>query len=243
MVISRSGCATWIAASPMPGASYMVSNMSSASLRISVVTFSTGLEISRSCLSGRMMISLKAIAARFKLLICRGQCADASVKAALTMIFKTALTTKIKPSFTINVPSSFAKASGSATSARMNEILLIVGDLPIHAGEALIGFGALALLLLLVIAIVIARSGRRGAELAMAQAICADELEERLSVKMLRAQSEIHRPGRRDGAGAGGPPARDDARGQRAAGFGDAPGRPIDGSDHAPRHGQPARAA
>ena len=39
MVISRSGCATWIAASPMPGASYMVSNMSSASLRISGVDF------------------------------------------------------------------------------------------------------------------------------------------------------------------------------------------------------------
>ena len=71
----------------------------------------------------------------------------------------------------------------------MNEILLIVGVLPIHAGEALIGFGALALVLLLVIAIVIARSGRRGAELAMAQAIRADELEERLS-QMLRAQSE-----------------------------------------------------
>ena len=57
MVISRSGCATWIAASPMPGASYMVSSMSSASLRISAVTFSTGFETSRNCLSGRMMIS------------------------------------------------------------------------------------------------------------------------------------------------------------------------------------------
>ena len=44
-------------------------------------------------------------------------------------------------------------------------------------------------MLLLIIAIVIARSGRRGAELAMAQAIRADELEERLS-EMLRAQSE-----------------------------------------------------
>src|ERR1700712_3355078 len=70
----------------------------------------------------------------------------------------------------------------------MNEILFIVGDLPIHVGEALIGFGALALLLLLVIAIVIARSGRRGAEMAMAQAIRADELEERLS-EMLQAQN------------------------------------------------------
>src|SRR5207237_2695028 len=71
----------------------------------------------------------------------------------------------------------------------MNEILFVVGDLPIHAGDALIGFGALALILLLVIAIVIARSGRRGAELAMAQVIRADELEERLS-EMLRAQNE-----------------------------------------------------
>ena len=71
----------------------------------------------------------------------------------------------------------------------MNEILFDVGDLPIRIADALIGFGALALVLLLIIAIVISRSGRRGAELAMAQAIRADELEERLS-EMLRAQSE-----------------------------------------------------
>ena len=71
----------------------------------------------------------------------------------------------------------------------MNEILFTVGDLPIRISDALIGFGALALVLLLVIAIVIARSGRRGAELAMAQAMRADELEDRLS-EMLRAQSE-----------------------------------------------------
>src|SRR5437899_7820313 len=105
------------------------------------------------------------------------------------MIFKAALTTKINPSFTINVPSSFAKDRRIGLHSRMNEILFIVGDLPIHVGEALAGFGALALVLLLAIAIVIARSGRRGAELAMAQAIRADELEERLS-QMLRAQSE-----------------------------------------------------
>src|SRR6201989_2380710 len=71
----------------------------------------------------------------------------------------------------------------------MNEILLTVGDLRSHVAEALPGLGAIALMLLLVIAIVIARSGRRGAELAMAQAIRADELEERLS-EMLRIQSE-----------------------------------------------------
>src|ERR1700716_4612016 len=71
----------------------------------------------------------------------------------------------------------------------MNEILFVIGDLPVRTGAALIGFGALALLWLLIIAIVIARSGRRGAESAMAQAVRADELEERLS-EMLRAQSE-----------------------------------------------------
>ena len=48
----------------------------------------------------------------------------------------------------------------------------------LFAGLA-IGFGALALILLLAIAIVIARSSRRGADLAMAHAIRADELEER----------------------------------------------------------------
>ena len=71
----------------------------------------------------------------------------------------------------------------------MNETLFIIGDWPIRVSAALAGFAALALLLLLSIAIAIARSGRRGAELAMAQAIRADELEERLG-EMLRAQSE-----------------------------------------------------
>src|SRR5450755_2017201 len=71
----------------------------------------------------------------------------------------------------------------------MNEILFVIGDLPVRAGVALIGFGAVALLLLLIIAVVIARSGQRGAELAMAQAIRADELEERLS-EMLQAQNQ-----------------------------------------------------
>src|SRR6202035_3734725 len=71
----------------------------------------------------------------------------------------------------------------------MNDILFMLGDLPIRTGAALIGFGALALVLLLTIAIVIARSARRGTELAMVQAMRADELEDRLS-DMLRAQNE-----------------------------------------------------
>ncbi|WP_244482127.1 DNA recombination protein RmuC, partial [Bradyrhizobium pachyrhizi] len=71
----------------------------------------------------------------------------------------------------------------------MNEILLTIGDLPVRVSDALIGLGALALILLFAITVVIARASRRGAELAMAQAIRADELEERLA-DMLRAQSE-----------------------------------------------------
>ncbi|MHC2467113.1 DNA recombination protein RmuC [Bradyrhizobium embrapense] len=91
--------------------------------------------------------------------------------------------------FTINVPFSFDGGAESATTDGMNEILLTIGDLPIRVSDALVGLGALALILLLAIAVVIARASRRGAELAMAQAIRADELEERLA-DMLRAQSE-----------------------------------------------------
>jgi DNA recombination protein RmuC len=71
----------------------------------------------------------------------------------------------------------------------MNEIIFMLGDWPVRMIDVLIGFGALVLILLVVIAVVIARSGRRGAELAMANAIRADELEERLS-QVLHAQSE-----------------------------------------------------
>lgn len=71
----------------------------------------------------------------------------------------------------------------------MNEILFILGDVPVRMSAALIAFGALALLLLLIIAVVIARSGAKGAEAAMAQAVRADELEERLA-EVLRIQNE-----------------------------------------------------
>jgi DNA recombination protein RmuC len=72
----------------------------------------------------------------------------------------------------------------------MNDILFMLGDVPVRTAAVLIGFGALALLLLLVIAIVIARSGRRGADTAVAQASRADELEERL-IDMMRTQAEM----------------------------------------------------
>jgi DNA recombination protein RmuC len=71
----------------------------------------------------------------------------------------------------------------------MNEILFSIGDLPVRTGAALLGFGALALLLLAIIALIMSRSGRRSAALAMAQAIRADEMEERLS-EVLRIQNE-----------------------------------------------------
>jgi DNA recombination protein RmuC len=105
------------------------------------------------------------------------------------MNFNGALTINFYRPFTINVPSSFALASESATQDGMNQILFLIGDWPVRINDALIGFGVLTLILLLVIAIVIARSGRRGAELAVAQAIRADELEQRLS-EMLRAQCD-----------------------------------------------------
>ena len=73
----------------------------------------------------------------------------------------------------------------------MNDVLFTIGDLPVRAGLALIGIGTLALLLLLIITIAIAISGRRRAELAVAQETRADELEQRLS-EMLSAQNEAN---------------------------------------------------
>jgi DNA recombination protein RmuC len=72
-----------------------------------------------------------------------------------------------------------------------NQIVLIIGDWPLRLGEAALGFCALVILLLLAITIAVVRSGRRGADTAMAQAVRADALEERLH-DMLRAQSEAN---------------------------------------------------
>jgi DNA recombination protein RmuC len=99
------------------------------------------------------------------------------------------LTIKIDRLLTINVPSSFAKARESARENGMNQILFMIDDWPVRAGDTLIGFGALTLILLAAIVIVVARSGKRGADFATLQAMRADEFEERLN-DMLRAQSE-----------------------------------------------------
>jgi DNA recombination protein RmuC len=67
--------------------------------------------------------------------------------------------------------------------------LVSVNGLAIGAGTALAAFALLALALLAVIALVLTHSGRRERAAAMAQAIRADELEERVA-EVLRAQSE-----------------------------------------------------
>jgi len=71
----------------------------------------------------------------------------------------------------------------------MSEILFIVGDVAVTTGTALMAFAGLVLALLLAIAIVLARGSRRNETASLAQAIRAEELEERLS-DMLRAQAE-----------------------------------------------------
>ena len=64
MTITLRGTPTCTAASPMPGASYIVSSMSSMSLRISSSTFSTGFEIVFKRGSGAVKIFLIAIIMR-----------------------------------------------------------------------------------------------------------------------------------------------------------------------------------
>src|SRR6185437_4442175 len=71
----------------------------------------------------------------------------------------------------------------------INQIVFMIGGLPVRTIDVLIGFGTLVLLLLLGIAVAVARSGRRGAELAMLQATRAEELEQRLG-EIMRVQSE-----------------------------------------------------
>src|SRR5262245_36243973 len=80
----------------------------------------------------------------------------------------------------------------------MNEILFVVDGTPIRTGVVLVGFGLLVLALLLAITIVIARGSGRTHAAAVAQAIRADELEERVS-DLLRAQAEAQ--GRVDAMG------------------------------------------
>ncbi|MBR1217399.1 DNA recombination protein RmuC [Bradyrhizobium sp. U87765 SZCCT0131] len=80
----------------------------------------------------------------------------------------------------------------------MNEILFVLDGTPVRAWLALLLFGILVVAMLLVIAIVIARGSGRSHAAAMAQAIRADELEERVA-DLLRAQTQAQ--GRIDAMG------------------------------------------
>jgi DNA recombination protein RmuC len=71
----------------------------------------------------------------------------------------------------------------------MWDILFIVGDVAVTTGAALMAFAGLVLALLLTIAMVLARGARRNETATLAQAMRADEMEERLA-DMLRAQAE-----------------------------------------------------
>ncbi|WP_316167269.1 MULTISPECIES: DNA recombination protein RmuC [unclassified Bradyrhizobium] len=77
----------------------------------------------------------------------------------------------------------------TAASQSLNPVVIMIGDLPVRASDALIGFGVLVVLLLVMIVAAVVRSGRRGAELAAQQAMRSDEIERRFS-EMIRVQSE-----------------------------------------------------
>jgi DNA recombination protein RmuC len=80
----------------------------------------------------------------------------------------------------------------------MNEILFVIDGTPVRAGLVLLGFGTLVLALLIAMIVVVARGSGRSRAAAMAQALRADELEDRVS-DLLRAQSEAQ--GRIDAMG------------------------------------------
>ena len=88
-----------------------------------------------------------------------------------------------------NVPHSFATRRQIGYKQRMSDILFFAGDVAVTAGNALLAFAGLVLLLLVVIAIVLARGSRASQAAAVAHAVRADEVEDRLA-DVLRAQAE-----------------------------------------------------
>ncbi|MDF3809743.1 MULTISPECIES: DNA recombination protein RmuC [Rhodopseudomonas] len=71
----------------------------------------------------------------------------------------------------------------------MNETLFYLGDWPVSTGVAAAAFALLVLLLLVAIAVAVARFMQSGSDAALAQAVRATELEQRLAY-MMRAQHE-----------------------------------------------------
>jgi DNA recombination protein RmuC len=71
----------------------------------------------------------------------------------------------------------------------MGEILFIVGDVPISVGHALIVFAALAVIVLLSLAILLARAARERRGEAAAEAVRAGQIEQRMNA-LARIQAE-----------------------------------------------------
>lgn len=82
---------------------------------------------------------------------------------------------------------SFRCESGYIGS--MSDVLFLLGSRPVTVAEALLVLGAAAVLLLLALAIALWRTGTKRAAEATAQAMHAEELEERMG-ELVRAQSE-----------------------------------------------------
>lgn len=71
----------------------------------------------------------------------------------------------------------------------MSEILFVVGEIPIRFGVALVALAGLALCILVALLVVVMRGSRAGEMSAMANAIHAQELEQRVG-ELMRAQSD-----------------------------------------------------
>src|SRR5580700_2989816 len=72
----------------------------------------------------------------------------------------------------------------------MSDVLFMLGTTPVTVAEILLAIGAAALLLLLVLAIGIWRSGKTRALEADEQTMRADEIETRVA-ELIRAQTEM----------------------------------------------------
>jgi DNA recombination protein RmuC len=71
----------------------------------------------------------------------------------------------------------------------MSEILFVVGEIPIRFGVALVALAGLALCILVALLVIVMRGSRAGEMTAMAGAIHAQELEQRVG-ELMRAQSD-----------------------------------------------------
>src|SRR5215831_12303025 len=136
MVTTRCGTPIWIAAKPMPGAAYMVSNMSATRRRISSSTSWTGLETSRRVGSGSLRISRKAMRGDVR----RGPETVNAIGGPIRC-------------------SPFVRADARISyNGTMLETLFTLGDVAVTVGQALTACAASALLVLLALAVVLTRA-------------------------------------------------------------------------------------